>query len=67
LLFPALPATVIASKALMASGKVNKRTVDALKPGTGVGFLWDDELKGFGVKITPAGPSQHLPVPDGRP
>ena len=51
----------------MATGKVNKWTVDALKPGTGVGFLWDDELKGFGVKITPAGPSQHLPVPDGRP
>ncbi|WP_212742917.1 hypothetical protein [Sphingomonas sp. 2SG] len=58
---------MIASKALMTSGKVNKRTVDALKPGTGVGLLWDDELKGFGVKITPAGRSQHLPVPDGRP
>ncbi|WP_293873313.1 tyrosine-type recombinase/integrase [Sphingomonas sp. UBA978] len=39
----------------MATGKVNKRTVDALKPGAGVGFLWDDDLKGFGVKITPAG------------
>lgn len=39
----------------MATGKVNKRTVDALKPGAGVDFLWDDDLKGFGVKITPAG------------
>jgi integrase len=39
----------------VAKGKVNKRTVDALQPGEGVGFLWDEDLKGFGVKITPAG------------
>lgn len=44
----------------MATGKVNKRTVDALKPGAGVGFLWDDDLKGFGVKITPAGALSYI-------
>ncbi len=44
----------------MATGKINKRTVDALKPGAGVGFLWDDEVKGFGVKITPAGAVTYI-------
>lgn len=39
----------------MATGKVNKRSVDALKPGASASFLWDDDLKGFGVKVTPAG------------
>lgn len=39
----------------MASGKVNKRTVDTMRPGAGVAFLWDDDLKGFGAKITPGG------------
>ncbi len=39
----------------MATGKANKRTVDALKPSAGVAFLWDDDLKRFGAKITPAG------------
>lgn len=45
---------------VMATGKVNKRTVDALKPSAGVGFLWDDELKGFGAKITPAGALSYV-------
>ncbi|KQM98734.1 tyrosine-type recombinase/integrase [Sphingomonas sp. Leaf25] len=44
----------------MATGKVNKRSVDALKPGTGVSFLWDDDLKGFGVKVTPAGALSYV-------
>jgi integrase len=39
----------------MATGKVNKRTVDALKFGEKDQFLWDEELPGFGVKVTPAG------------
>ncbi|MBF0371591.1 MAG: integrase arm-type DNA-binding domain-containing protein [Magnetococcales bacterium] len=34
---------------------ISKRTVDALKPGDRNAFLWDANLKGFGVKITPAG------------
>lgn len=39
----------------MAQGKVTKRTVDALKKGARDQFLWDDEDRGFGLKVTPAG------------
>ena len=39
----------------MATGKITKRTVDALTPSAKAEFLWDDELRGFGVKTTPAG------------
>jgi integrase len=35
--------------------KITKRTVDALKPGSKDMFLWDTELKGFGLKVTPGG------------
>lgn len=38
----------------MASGKVTKRTVDALQPGPKNILLYDQDLKGFGVKVTPA-------------
>jgi integrase len=44
----------------MATGKVNKRTVDALVKGPAVAFLWDDELRGFGAKITPAGARSYV-------
>lgn len=30
----------------MATGKITKRTLDALQAGAVTGFLWDDELKG---------------------
>ncbi len=36
-------------------GKVTKRTVEGVLPGARDLFLWDDTLKGFGVKVTPAG------------
>lgn len=39
----------------MATGKITKRTVDALQAGARDLFLWDDEVSGFGVKVTPAG------------
>jgi integrase len=35
--------------------KITKRTVDGLNPGSADQFLWDRDLKGFGLKITPAG------------
>jgi integrase len=44
----------------MATGKVGKRTVDTLRPGAGVSFLWDDDLKGFGVKVTPKGAISYV-------
>lgn len=34
--------------------KLTKRTVDAAKPGKRDIFLWDSEIAGFGLKVTPA-------------
>jgi integrase len=39
----------------LATGKITKRTVDATKPGSRDEYLWDSELAGFGLKVTPAG------------
>lgn len=39
----------------MATAKLTKRTVDALRSGPKDQFVWDDELRGFGLKLTPAG------------
>jgi len=40
---------------VMATGKITKRTLDALQLGAVACFLWDDELKGFGLKMTAGG------------
>src|SRR5579875_2753857 len=54
--------------------KLTKRAVDALKPST-VGiegserFLWDGELKGFGVRASPGGRKSFIVqyrTPEGR-
>lgn len=39
----------------MAQAKITKRAVDAAKAGERDQFLWDDEVRGFGLKVTPAG------------
>lgn len=40
----------------MALAKLNKRAVDSLTaPKTGQSFLWDTEIKGFGVRVGPSG------------
>lgn len=44
----------------MAIGKIIKRTVDATLAGATDIYLWDDELKGFGLKVTPAGGKIYL-------
>ena len=44
----------------MATGKITKRTVDALEPGAGDIFLWDEELRGFGLKLTHAGRRSYV-------
>ena len=37
-------------------GKLTKRAVESMAiPGTGQSFLWDDELRGFGVRAIPSG------------
>ena len=35
--------------------KITKRTVDALKPHERERVIWDDDLKGFGVRVHPSG------------
>lgn len=35
--------------------KITKRTVDSATPGDRDAFLWDAELKGFGLKVNPKG------------
>lgn len=35
--------------------KLTKRTIDAAKPDAKERFLWDRELRGFGLRISPAG------------
>ncbi len=34
---------------------LTKRTVDAAKPAAREYVLWDTDIKGFGLKVTPAG------------
>ena len=36
-------------------GKITKRTVESAAPGQGDVFLWDTEIPGFGLKVTPSG------------
>jgi len=45
---------------VIATGKITKRTLDALQAGAVTGFLWDDELKGFGAKITAGGSASYV-------
>jgi integrase len=40
--------------------KITKRQVDAIRPGVGDRFLWDSELKGFGLKVTPSGRKVYI-------
>ena len=44
----------------MATGKITKRTVDEIVPNSGTQFLWDNDIKGFGVKVTAAGAISYL-------
>ena len=44
----------------MASGKITKRTIDAMIASRSEGFLWDDGIKGFGAKITKSGAVSYI-------
>jgi len=44
----------------MATGKIIKRTVDALIATAAADFLWDDSLKGFGVKMLSSGKATYI-------
>jgi integrase len=39
---------------------ISKRSVDAARPGDRDAFLWDSRIRGFGLKITPAGAKVYL-------
>lgn len=44
----------------MATGKITKKSIDALEPSSSSQFLWDTDLKGFGAKITPSGSISYV-------
>jgi integrase len=44
----------------VATGKITKRSVDAVTASSSDLFLWDEDLRGFGVKTTPAGKKVYL-------
>jgi integrase len=44
----------------MPTGKITKRSVDAISAASGDTFLWDVDLKGFGLKVTAKGAKTYL-------
>jgi integrase len=44
----------------MPTGRINKTSVDALSSAAGELFLWDEDLRGFGVKATATGAKSYL-------
>lgn len=44
----------------MATGRLTKRTLDALLANGVTGFLWDKDLKGFGVKTSANGSASYV-------
>jgi len=49
--------------------KITKRTVDATKPADKRVFVWDIEVKGFGLQVLPSGIKSYVfqyRIPDGK-
>ncbi len=44
----------------MGTARITKRAVDAAQPESKDTYLWDDELSGFGLKVTPTGRKVYL-------
>ncbi|CAN5618962.1 site-specific integrase [soil metagenome] len=44
----------------MATGKITKRTLDALQSSAVEGFMWDEDLKGFGLRTTSSGSASYV-------
>ena len=42
------------------SNKLTKRLVESIKPGATDIFVWDSELRGFGVRVKPSGRRSYL-------
>ena len=47
-------------KAARRVERITKRAVDAAKPGDRLYRLWDSDLKGFGLRVTPAGVKSYI-------
>jgi integrase len=44
----------------MPTGRITKRSVDAIESGRTEAFLWDDQLKGFGLRVTAKGAKSYV-------
>lgn len=44
----------------MPSGKITKLSVDGFQPQASTAFLWDEDLSGFGLRVTPAGAKSYV-------
>jgi len=44
----------------MAIGKISRGSVEGFRPSAGVEFLWDKDLKGFGVRATSTGSKSYV-------
>ena len=44
----------------LSSVKLTKRAVDAAQPGPGRYFLWDSELRGFGLRVAQTGTKTYV-------
>ena len=44
----------------MPQAKLTKRTVDAQKPGSVRFTVWDVDVSGFGLRVTPAGERAYV-------
>ena len=44
----------------MAKAAITKRTVDGARPGSRDQFIWDTDVAGFGLKVTPAGGKVYI-------
>lgn len=44
----------------MATGRISRRTLDALLLAAVDGFLWDEDLRGFGLKTTSHGAASYV-------
>ena len=40
--------------------KLTKRAIDALRPAAKDQLVWDDEVRGFGVRVKPSGVKSYL-------